>query len=52
MVVIVKCGVLFELRTEFLNIMKRSIGFKGLIVRSLLLELLLMFAAAVMVVFS
>jgi hypothetical protein len=52
MVVIVKCGVLFELRTEFLDIIKRSVPFKGLIVRSLLLELLLVFAAAVVVVFS
>jgi hypothetical protein len=26
----VKCGVLFEVRTEFLTIIKTSIGFKGL----------------------
>jgi hypothetical protein len=26
----VKCGVLFEVRTEFLNIIKMSTGFKGL----------------------
>jgi hypothetical protein len=26
----VKCGVLFEVRTEFLNIAKTSSGFKGL----------------------
>jgi hypothetical protein len=25
-----KCGVLFEARTEFLNIIQRSFGFKGL----------------------
>jgi hypothetical protein len=25
----VKCGVLFEVRTEFLNIIKTSCGFKG-----------------------
>jgi hypothetical protein len=25
-----KCGVLFEVRTEFLNIIKTSVGFKGL----------------------
>jgi hypothetical protein len=28
--VMVKCGVLFEVRTEFLNIIKTSFGFKGL----------------------
>jgi hypothetical protein len=27
----VKCGVLFEVRTEFLNIVYTSFGFKGLI---------------------
>jgi hypothetical protein len=27
----VKCGVLFEVRTEFLNIIYTNIGFKGLI---------------------
>jgi hypothetical protein len=27
--VMVKCGVLFEVRTEFLNITKTSCGFKG-----------------------
>jgi hypothetical protein len=27
---IVKCGVLFEVRTEFLNIIYTSFGFKGL----------------------
>jgi hypothetical protein len=26
----VKCGVLFEVRTEFLNTIKTSLGFKGL----------------------
>jgi hypothetical protein len=26
----VKCGVLFEVRTEFLNIIYTSFGFKGL----------------------
>jgi hypothetical protein len=25
----VKCGVLFEVRTEFLNVMEMSVGFKG-----------------------
>jgi hypothetical protein len=25
-----KCGVLFEVRTEFLNIIQTSFGFKGL----------------------
>jgi hypothetical protein len=29
-VVMVKCGVLFEVRTEFLNIIYTSFGFKGL----------------------
>jgi hypothetical protein len=29
--VMVKCGVLFEVRTEFVSITKTSIGFKGLI---------------------
>jgi hypothetical protein len=28
--VIVKCGVLFEVRTEFLNVIYTSFGFKGL----------------------
>jgi hypothetical protein len=28
--VMVKCGVLFEVRTEFLNIIYTSFGFKGL----------------------
>jgi hypothetical protein len=28
--VMVKCGVLFEVRTEFLNIIYASFGFKGL----------------------
>jgi hypothetical protein len=28
--VMVKCGVLFEVRTEFLNIISTSFGFKGL----------------------
>jgi hypothetical protein len=28
--VMVKCGVLFEVRTEFLSIIKTSLGFKGL----------------------
>jgi hypothetical protein len=28
--VTVKCGVLFEVRTGFLNIIKSSVGFKGL----------------------
>jgi hypothetical protein len=28
--VMVKCGVLFEVRTGFLNIIKMSFGFKGL----------------------
>jgi hypothetical protein len=27
----VKCGVLFEVRTEFLNIIYTSLGFKGVI---------------------
>jgi hypothetical protein len=27
----VKCGVLFEVRTVFLNIIKTDVGFKGLI---------------------
>jgi hypothetical protein len=27
----VKCGVLFEVRTEFLNNIKTSFGFKGII---------------------
>jgi hypothetical protein len=27
----VKCGVLFEVRTEFLNIIYTSFGFRGLI---------------------
>jgi hypothetical protein len=26
----VKCGVLFEVRTEFLNVISTSFGFKGL----------------------
>jgi hypothetical protein len=26
----VKCGVLFEVRTEFLNIIQTSFGFKGI----------------------
>jgi len=26
----VKCGVLFEVRTEFLNVIQTSFGFKGL----------------------
>jgi hypothetical protein len=26
----VKCGVLFEVRTEFLNIIDMSLGYKGL----------------------
>jgi hypothetical protein len=30
-VVMVKCGVLFEVRTEFLNIIYTSFGFRGLI---------------------
>jgi hypothetical protein len=29
-VVKVKCGVLFEVRTEFLNIIKMSFGYRGL----------------------
>jgi len=29
--VMVKCGVLFEVRTEFLNSILTSFGFKGLI---------------------
>jgi hypothetical protein len=29
MFVMVKCGVLFEVRTEFLNIIEISYGFKG-----------------------
>jgi hypothetical protein len=29
--VVLKCGVLFEVRTEFLNIISMSFGFKGLI---------------------
>jgi hypothetical protein len=29
-VVMVKCGVLFEVRTDFLNVKKTSFGFKGL----------------------
>jgi hypothetical protein len=28
--VMVKCGVLFEVRTEFVNIVKTSLGFEGL----------------------
>jgi hypothetical protein len=28
----VKCGVLFEVRADFLNIMEMSVDFKGLIV--------------------
>jgi hypothetical protein len=28
--VMVKCGVLFEVRTEFLNVIYTSFGFKGL----------------------
>jgi len=28
--VMVKCGVLFEVRTEFLNVILTSFGFKGL----------------------
>jgi hypothetical protein len=28
--VMVKCGVLFEVRTEFLNIIQTGFGFKGL----------------------
>jgi hypothetical protein len=27
----VKCGALFEVRTELLNILKASVGFEGLI---------------------
>jgi hypothetical protein len=30
MFVMVKCGVLFEVRTEFLNTIYTSFGFKGL----------------------
>jgi hypothetical protein len=30
MLAVVKCGVLFEVRTEFLNVMCTSFGFKGL----------------------
>jgi hypothetical protein len=26
----VKCGILFDVRTEFLNIIKTSVGLKGL----------------------
>jgi hypothetical protein len=29
--VMVKCGVLFEVRTDFLNIIQTSFGFKGFI---------------------
>jgi hypothetical protein len=32
----VKCGVLFEVRTEFINIIYTSVGFKGLISLALL----------------
>jgi hypothetical protein len=31
----VKCGVLFEVRTEFLNIIDTNFVFKGLIMQSL-----------------
>jgi hypothetical protein len=30
-IVMVKCGILFEVWAEFLNIIKTSFGFKGLI---------------------
>jgi hypothetical protein len=30
MFVMVKCGVLFEVRTEFLNIIYKNVGLKGL----------------------
>jgi hypothetical protein len=30
MFVMVKCGVLFEVRTEFLDVIQTSFGFKGL----------------------
>jgi hypothetical protein len=29
LLVMVKCGVLFEVRTDFLSIIKTSVGFKG-----------------------
>jgi hypothetical protein len=38
MFVMVKCGVLFEVRTDFLNIIKTSFGFKGLTQAFLVLE--------------
>jgi hypothetical protein len=31
----VKCGVLFEVQPEFLNIIQMSFGFKGLNIQSL-----------------
>jgi hypothetical protein len=39
--VMVKCGVLFEVRTEFLNITQTSFGFKGLNSINLLIFLMM-----------
>jgi hypothetical protein len=37
--VMVNCGVLFEVRTEFLNIIYTSFGFKGNSVNQLIFEM-------------
>jgi hypothetical protein len=42
----VKCGVLFKVRTEFLNIIYTGFGFKGLISRSVQRSRIQILAAA------